>query len=254
MKNQIYLQARLGSTRLPNKVLMKICNKSIIEFMVERLSSVSGIEKIVLVTGSKEINNLLIDEAKKLGIDFFCGSQENILDRFHGASLVFKPDRIIRVTGDCPLIDPHLIKKGLQIFDSNNFDILSNVRKRTYPDGLDFEILTNSVLTKIWNDKINEFKNKQEFYNAPLHPTKYLLENNELRHYDLLCDKDLSDIRLTLDYPEDYALLSIIIEKLYPHNKLFGLEDIMRFIENNKDILNINKQYIKTDYGIQIKK
>ena len=254
MKNQIFLQARLGSTRLSNKVLLKICNKSIIEFMVERLSSISDIDKIVLVTGPKEINEQLVDEAKNLNIDFFCGNQENILDRFYNAALMFKPDRIIRVTGDCPLIDPHLIKKGLQIFNSNTFEILSNVRKRTYPDGLDFEILTRNILTKAWTDKFNEFTNRQTFYETVLHPTKYLLENNTLHHYDLLNNENLSNIRLTLDYPEDYTLLSLIAENLYPNNKFFGLDEIMKFIKNNKNILHINKQFIKTDYGIQVQK
>ncbi len=253
MKNQIYLQARLGSTRLPNKVLLKICNKSIIEFMVERLRIVPNIEKIVLVTGPKNINESLIDEAKKIGIDFFCGSQENILDRFYNASLIFKPDRIIRVTGDCPLIDPKVIEKGIQIFNSNNFDILSNVKKRTYPDGLDFEIMTCDILEKTWYNKMNEFINKQAFYEASLPPTKFILQNNNIRQYDLLNNEDLSNIRLTLDYPEDYSLLLLIAENLYPYDKLFGLEDIMKFIRTNASILDINKQFVKTDYGLQVK-
>jgi spore coat polysaccharide biosynthesis protein SpsF len=240
MKTQIFLQARIGSERLQNKVLLKICSKSIIEFMVERLKTTNGVANIVLVTGPKEMNEPLVKEAKKLNIDFFCGSQDNILDRMYNASLSFKSDNIIRITADCPLIDPSII------------DVLSNVRIRTYPDGFDFEIIKQDALEKAWNIKRKEFEDNITFYGTFLSPTKYLLESNIFSHYDLINKENLSNIRLVLDYSEDYKLISKIAENLYFKNKFFDLSDIMEFLSDNTDLLEINKKFIKLDYGIKI--
>lgn len=252
MKTQIFLQARIGSERLPNKVLLKICSKSIIEFIIERLKTTNGVANIVLVTGPKETNELLVKEAKKLNIDFFCGSQENILDRMYNASLSFKSDNIIRITADCPLIDPSIIGNGLGIFNKNNIDVLSNVRIRTYPDGFDFEIIKQDALEKAWNIKRKEFEDNITFYGTFLSPTKYLLESNIFSHYDLINKENLSNIRLALDYPEDHELISKIAENLYFKNKFFDLSDIMEFLSDNTDLLEINKKFIKLDYGIKI--
>jgi spore coat polysaccharide biosynthesis protein SpsF (cytidylyltransferase family) len=231
---------------------LKICGKSIIEFMIERLKTISEVSNVILVTGPEEMNSSLVDEAKKLNVDFFCGSQENILDRMYNASLSFKSDNVIRVTADCPLIDPSIIGNGLKIFSKNNIDVLSNVRVRTYPDGFDFEIIKQGALERAWNIKRKEFVDSTTFYEAFLPPTKYLLESNIFSHYDLLNKENLSNIRLTLDYPEDYELISKIAENLYFKNKLFSLSDVITFLSDNEGLLEINKKFVKLDYGIKI--
>ena len=130
----------MESSRLPGKAIKKICNKTILELIFERLKNISNIDKIILVTGSIEQNKPLIDEAKKINLNYFCGNEENILDRFYNASKKFPSNNIIRVLADCPLIDFELIDSALKIFQKNNFDMLSIARKRTFPHGLDFEI------------------------------------------------------------------------------------------------------------------
>ena len=134
-KTIIFLQARMGSTRLPGKVLQKIVNKPILELIHERLSNISNVEKIILVTSENENNRQLVDFAKKINLESFQGNEENLLDRFFSASKKFPCDNIIRVNSDCPLIDFNLINKGLQQFLENDYDILSTDRIRTFPHG-----------------------------------------------------------------------------------------------------------------------
>jgi len=249
--NQIFLQARLCSQRLPGKVLMKLEKMSVLEFLVERLKKIKNIEKIVLVTGSYHKNKLLITEAERLNLEFFCGNENNLLDRMYQASKKFNPDNIIRITGDCPLIDPKLISDGLEIFLEKEIDILSNARKRTFPDGFDFEIFRKNILLKSWESLKKESGN-EKFLSKDISPTKFLLENKKFRHYDFLNNENLAKIRLTLDYPEDYQVISKIVQKLYPKNKFFSLCDIINFIDVNPNLLKINEQFVKTDYGLKL--
>ncbi|MFH1841393.1 MAG: glycosyltransferase family protein [Candidatus Nealsonbacteria bacterium] len=242
--NQIFIQARMGSIRLPGKVLMKICGKTVIELIVERLQKVKDIDRIVLVTSNKKQDEPLVKESKKLKIDYFKGSEENVLDRFYQASLKFKPDNIIRVTGDCPLIDFNLINKGLKIFKKGNYDVLSNTRVRTFPDGFDFEIFKSGVLKTSWQE--NKFKEK--FIN----PVKYLLEKKKFKNKDLINNKNLSNIRLILDYKEDFELIKKIYESF--KNKYFTQKNILNILKKKPYLLNLNKKYICLDYGIKVEK
>ena len=227
MKNHIFLQARLNSTRLPEKVLKKICGKTVIELIVERLRQVDNIDDIILVTGSELENKSLIDEAKKLNLTYFCGNDENILDRFYEASMKFNSDNIIRVTGDCPLIDFNVINKGLKIFLEKDFDILSINRKRTFPDGFDYEIFKKKSLHTSWEDNLKLYQNKSEFYTTFISPAIYMLENKKFKNYDLINESDYSYLMLTLDYPQDLELITKIYEQFYHHNKYFALNEIL---------------------------
>ena len=241
MKIVVFLQARINSKRFPAKVLKKILGKTVIELIVERLRKIKRIDNIVLVTGPQEKNKLLIDEAKKLNLEYYCGSEENILDRMYKASLKINPDIIIRITSDCPLIDFNVINKGLDIFLKSQFDILNNNKVRTFPHGFDFEIFKNETLHMAWQDNRKKFKNKDEFYHTFITPAKYMFEEKKFKNYNLLNDKNLSNIRLTLDYPEDLELITKIFSSLYNKNQDFALEEILDLIKENPSLLDINK-------------
>jgi len=241
----IYIQARMSSKRLPNKVMKKICGKSIIKLIVERLKNIKNVNKIVLVTGPLTKNKLILDEALHSNIEFFCGNEENILDRFYSASKKFNSDIIIRVTADCPLIDFNLINKGLEIFLKNKNDVLSVNRKRTYPHGFDFEIFTSSALKKSWMENLKKIGDKEKFLNTFLPPTKFLLEEKIFSNYDLINDENLSNIRLTLDYPEDLEFIKKIYESLYYENRNFTLKEILGLLQRNPELLKINKMHSK---------
>lgn len=243
MNTQIFIQARMGSTRLPGKVLKKICGKTIIELTVERLKNVKEVSKIVLVTSVNKENNVLVEEAKKIGVDYFRGSEENILDRFYQASKEFKPDTIIRVTADCPLIDPDIISKGLELFKTGRYDIVSNVVPRTYPHGYDFEIFSVQAMVRSWRDQRAKFKNEKVFDKTVINPTNYLFKNKNFRHGNIKNDLDLHKIRLTLDYKEDFEVIKIIYENLYKKSGPFNMDTLLDFIDNNSHILEISKDH-----------
>ena len=240
--NHVFVQARLSSTRLPGKIMKKILNKTIIELVIERLYKVENIDKVVVVTGTKEKNLELINEIKRLGLDYFCGNEENVLDRFYKASNEFSPDNIIRVTADCPLIDFNIISRALETFAKSEYDILSNNRIKSYPHGFEFEIFKKEALHRAWNELSKKYA-KNEFEQIFVNPTQYMLQTQGFKNYDLVHTQNLSHLRLTLDYPEDLKLITLIYELLYHVNRYFTLNDILVLIQNNPSLLNINKRY-----------
>jgi len=241
MTNQIFIQARMSSKRFPEKILKKIYNKTLIEILLERLQNVKKIDKILLITGNSEKNEQLVSEAKRLDLEYFCGNENNILDRFYQASKKFNSDNIIRITGDNPLVDYEIVNQGLDIFLENKFDILSNNRIRTYPLGLNFEIFTKNALERSWNENFEKFKNEEEFFKTFIPPTKYMLERENFNNYDLINETDYSSLRLTIDYPEDFEVVTKIFESLYSKNKNFTLTEIIQFLKNHPNLLKQNK-------------
>jgi len=241
MTNQIFIQARIGSTRFPRKILKKIYNKTLLEILLERLQNVKKIEKILLITGNSEKNEHLVAEAKRLNLEYFCGNENNILDRFYQAGKKFNSENIIRITGDNLLIDYEIVNQGLDIFLEKKFDILSNNRIRTYPLGLNFEIFTKNALERSWMENLEKFKNEEEFFKTFIPPTKYMLENENFNNYDLINETDYSSIRLTIDYSEDFEVVTKIFESLYNKNKNFTLNEIIQFLKNHPNLLKLNK-------------
>ncbi len=250
MKNHVYLQARVFSERLPSKVLKKICGKTIIELIVERVQKIEKIDKIILVTGSEQQNKQLIEKFQKLNLDYFCGNEINVLDRFYNASNHFNSDNIIRITCDNPLVDYRIINQGLKIFLKKDVDILSNDRIPTFPYGLNFEIFKKSILHQSWKEMKENFSNEKDFFSKPLSPVLHMLQSNEFKNYDFLNDDDLSHIRLTIDYPDDFKLVSKIFEHFYKTNTDFGLDEIISFFNKQPDLALINKNHVKLDYGL----
>lgn len=243
MKNHIFIQAREKSTRFPEKILQKICGESLVSLMIERIKKIKHIDDIFLVTGPSELNNQVISEFKRNGIEHFSGSEENILDRFYHAAKYFESDNIIRLTGDNPLLDFNIINNGIDIFLNSKYDILSNNRKKTYPLGLNFEIFSYHALEKSWKLTNKNFVNQSDFLNTFIPPTSFMLQNVNFKQFDFIYSKNLSTIRLTLDYPEDFKLISKIFESLYFKNKFFGLDEILKLIEKNPELLEINKKF-----------
>ncbi|MEK7510273.1 MAG: NTP transferase domain-containing protein [Patescibacteria group bacterium] len=225
MTPHIFIQARLGSKRLPGKVLFKILGKTVIEHIVERMQRVEGAQRIILVTGPEEKNFLLVQEAKRLGIAYFCGSEENLLDRFYQASLVFRSEVIVRVTGDNPLIDPGFISKAIPVFLKESCDILV---MPGLPYGMGFEIFSQEALQKVW--QAAKEKHGKDFDTVFINPVASLLQDKEFRRKDMFYEKDLTNIRLTVDYQEDFDRAKEMYEALYRANPNFGLHEILGFL------------------------
>ena len=136
------IQARIGSTRLPGKVMLEVNNQPLIYHLIKRLKFVKNLDSIIVATTTEKKDDIICDFLKKKKIKFFRGSENNVVDRFLKASKKYDIKNIVHVTADCPLIDPHIVSQVIETYKSNNFDYVSNSNIRTYPDGMDVAVFS----------------------------------------------------------------------------------------------------------------
>lgn len=245
------IQARIGSTRLPAKVIKTILGKPMFFYIVERIKRVSLIDDVVIATSEEKSNDIIRKLCQEHGINCFSGSEIDVLDRFYKAAKQYKADIVLRITADCPLIDPNIIKKILQIFlESWEYDFLGlatgagaateKFDKKRFPDGLDTEIFTFKVLENAWNHAISPLDRE--------HVTPYIWKRPEkFRIFTYTSDIDYSELRWTVDNQEDFEVIEAIYKNLYPQKPDFGLEDILKFFEINPILLDKNSHFIGTE-------
>jgi spore coat polysaccharide biosynthesis protein SpsF (cytidylyltransferase family) len=243
MKTIIFLQARLGSKRLPRKALLLVEGESVLSRVIERLRPLNI--PIVLVTGSRSKNRKLIAEATRCKVPYFCGSEENVLDRFYRASLTYKPTTIVRVTGDCPLIDSGLIKKGLAIFKRGTYDMVTNGRVRSFPDGLDYEIFSRAALNKAWKLCRGQHASERVFLRTFINPTKAIGEL-PLRVKDVVHIPNLARKRWTLDYPRDLSVIRAVYRAFARSD--FTWKDVLSFMQKHPELSRLNERHLTLDY------
>lgn len=230
------IQARLGSSRLPGKVLKEILGKPMLELMVDRLKQSRTIDKIIIATTDRPEDKKIVDFGKKIGIDVFRGSENDVLDRYFQAVKNLGAETIVRITGDCPLMDPEILDSVVGFYQKNKkeFDYASNVRPPTFPDGMDVEVFSFEALEKVWH--LAKLPSERE------HVTAYIANHPEIfRIGNISSKKDLSDIRLTVDNEEDFILIKEIFQLLYKDNKNFNLKDILNLFESRPELLLINR-------------
>jgi len=245
MKILAITQARIGSTRLPGKILKNINGETLLEIHLNRVLKSKLISKLKLATTIEPDAEKIVSIAKKLDIEVHKGSVNNVLDRFYQTALPEKPDWVVRLTSDCPLIDPSIIDKVIQHAMDNNLDYVSNVLKPTYPDGLDTEVFKFSALEKAFK----EAKLTSELE----HVTPYIWKNSSFKGGTIFSsdcvmnDIDYCDIRLTVDTLEDF----LVIEKLV---KLLGSGkpwmEYVRVLEQHPEIQKLNVK-IKRNEGYE---
>lgn len=205
-KNLCLVQARLRSTRLPGKVLMEVKGVPLLEYEISRLRLAKRIDKIVIATTTQTIDNKIAALAERLGVDCFRGSEDDVLDRYYQCSLQYPEyNNIVRITADCPLIDPVVIDEVIDFFEKNDFDFASNHQPpETFPDGIDVGIFKRSVLAVA----AAEAKLKSEREHVPL----YIMKSKKFKHGDFRSPYDFSHFRLTVDEKEDFEVIKFIIE------------------------------------------
>lgn len=236
------LQARIGSTRLPGKVLKDICGKAMLEHEILRIKDSKLIDNVVLATTDKEQDEPVAKIGEKNGISVFRGSEKDVLDRFYQAAKKFEADIIVRLTGDCPLHDSAVIDKVIQFYLDNNdkYDYVSNVRPATYPDGMDVEVFPFSILENFWME--GKMPSDRE------HVTGFLARNLDLfRIGNVEHDQDVSSVRLTVDEPRDFELVKKIYSELYTKKNNFDLNDIMDLFSRRPELLKINEGIIMNE-------
>lgn len=230
------IQARVGSTRLPGKVLKKVCEKTILEHDIDRLKRVANINEIVIATTTEEQDIEIVNEAKRLGVSYFMGSESDVLSRYYYAAKEHNADAIVRVTSDCPLLDPEVTEKTIQYYldNADKYDYVSNTLERTFPRGLDTEIFNFATLEQAFNEAYLDRDRE--------HVTAYIYTNTD--KFNLGCyksDEDHSEKRWTLDTEEDFMLIKTIYDELYDENKLFGMNEILQLLSIKPEISDINK-------------
>ncbi len=238
----ITIQARMGSTRLPGKVVKKIQGKPVLAHIIERLKKIKGV-KIILATTIKKEDDVLESIAKQLGIETFRGSENDVLDRYYQAAKLFGLKAIVRVTGDCPVIDTNIVEKVIDFYHKNSFDYVSNIHPVSYPDGLDVEMFSFEALEKSWKE--GKLTSQRE------HVVPYILKNPKIfKIGNIINNKDYSSLRLTLDEKEDLILIRKIYKELYDKNSFFGLKEILELFEKKPELVKIN-QHIGRNEGYQ---
>lgn len=235
MRVELFVQARMGSTRLPGKVLLPVLEKPLLFYLVERLQRVTGIDACVIVTSYHPRDDVIEAYCKEHKIACFRGPEEDVLTRYYEAAKKRNPDAIVRVTADCPLIDPEGIDAVITAYKKSDpaIDYASNCLERTYPRGMDVEIFSLKALEKAFKEAVEAQERE--------HVTLYFYRHPELfRLQNIRNSSDESRFRLTVDTEEDYRLIRLLIEHLYPKNPQFTLRDILACLDSHPEWLAIN--------------
>jgi len=246
MKTLLIIQARMSSSRLPGKVLKEISGKSMLQRIFERCAQAKLVDHVVLATSRDVSDDPVARHAGEFGIPVYRGSLDDVLERFHEVAQVFRPEKIVRITGDCPLVDPELIDRSIEKFDEGIWDMAGNVYPPTFPDGLDVEVFSFDVLERAACSALKDSERE--------HVTLWMEDPvNGLRKGNLSCDEEVSSHCWTVDGAADLEF----VRKVYTHfgDRNFGWRDVLRLItddakynnESNTKRNEVEQDYIKGD-------
>lgn len=241
MKYLAMIQARCGSTRLPNKVLKDLCGKPALQRMIERVQRSKLVDEVMVVTSIEKNNLPILKLCSELGIRVGIGSEDDVLDRFYQTAKLLKPEYVIRLTADCPCFDAELLDLAIE-----GMDVDSDYRAMTsesFADGLDLEIMKFSALEKAWREANHSFERE--------HVTQYIV-----RHPEIFKLQDFEspvgyfgNHRWTVDEPEDFKVVS----QIYSHfmstelKDNFTYKDILEFMKEHPEVAEINKKYTRNE-------
>jgi spore coat polysaccharide biosynthesis protein SpsF (cytidylyltransferase family) len=259
MKNKkkvtVMIQTRTGSMRLPKKSLALIEKKPMIWHVVNRVKKIKNVEQIALITTRKKIDKILLEIAKKYGIMGYAGDVNDLLNRHYQCAIKIDADPIIRITSDCPLIDPKIVEKVLKFYLDNDYDYVSNIIEPSFPDGLDVEVFSLNALKKaVKNAKLSSERE---------HMSPYFTKNpNKFKLYNIKNKKNLSHMRWTVDQKQDLTFVRKIYAKMKPKT-IFSMKEILKIISEDPELQNINKgikrnegytKSLKNDHKINFKR
>ena len=229
------IQARMGSTRLPGKVMKEILSKPVILWDLDRVSLSKLIDNIVVAIPYGKENDVIVDTIKEYNDKIITtrGSEDDVLDRYYQAAVKTNADVVVRITSDCPLIDPVVIDNIIEQFLNNYCDYCSNSLTRTYPRGLDTEVFSFKALEDAWNEAKKDYERE--------HVTPYIIENpDKFKLLNVANDIDLSHLRWTLDTGEDFEFINTVYKKIIPKKKLFLMDDVLELLNKEPELIEIN--------------
>lgn len=228
-------QARLGSSRLPRKVLKPILGRPMIAYHLERVRRSELVNSVCVATTTETADDELVRVIERSGLSVFRGSETDVLSRFTGAAELFNADVVVRVTSDCPLLDPHIIDQAIALLLDNfpELDYVSNTVMRTFPRGQDVEVMTAQSLYTAAAEAVTSTDRE--------HVTPFIWRQPErFRQTQLTTEPNNSHLRWTVDVAEDFELVTRIIEGIYPHNPHFAYSDILDFVTANPELNLLN--------------
>lgn len=231
------VQARMGSSRLPGKVMMKIDDKNpIIHYVLEQLKHCNFLDEIIVATTVLKEDNVIENFVRKNDIKCFRGSEQDVLDRYYQCAKNYSLSAVVRITSDNPLVDPDIIDKIVTLFKTNDYDYVSNDHPPTFPLGYVVEVFSFSALETAWK---NAVPSERE------HVTDHFWKNKQIfKQINYGESTNLPNIRCTLDTKYDYNLIKTIVQKINHRPILFN--HVLKLLENEPELFNINK-HVKHD-------
>ena len=242
MKITAVTQARYGSTRLPAKVLKTVGDDTLLDIHLKRILNSKLIDKLIVATTTEDGSDKIIDVAIKNSVKTYQGSIDDVLDRFYKCVCDEKPDYVVRLTSDCPLIDPEVIDLIVDTCINSEYDYVSNTLYPTYPDGIDVEVFKFSALKKAFENAT--LKSDRE------HVTPYIWRNSSAKgsnifsSFNVANDVDYSNVRITVDTEEDFQVIESLIKHLGTDKKWI---DYVNYIENNDHIAMLNGHHVRNE-------
>lgn len=240
------IQARMGSSRFPGKILLPLGGKPLLVRMIERVKASKYCGTVVVATTYLNADDPIIDVCKKNSVAFYRGHPTDLIDRHLNVGKKFNTDAVVKIPSDCPLIDPNIIDKVIKYYldNSNSFDYVSNLHPPTYPDGNDVEIFSMESLEKAWEDADKELERE--------HTTPYFWENpDKFKIGNVTWETGLNysmSHRFTIDYEEDYKLIESIYNKLFNKKPFFSLNDILTLLNEEPELSKINEKYLGVNW------
>lgn len=228
----IIIQARMGSTRLPGKVLKKLAGKEILWHVVKRCQKAKQVQQVIVATSTSAGDDIIYNFCKKQGFQVYRGSLNNVLKRYYKAAEHYKLDVIVRITSDCPLIDPGIIDSTTRLYLKSKCNYASNILNRNFPRGLDCEVFSFAALENA-NKKATYLEEKE-------HVTPYIINHNKKIAYPV-GKEYMGKFRLTVDEINDYKLLKHIYDKFYKKNSIIDVKKVISYLKKNPRIANINQ-------------
>jgi spore coat polysaccharide biosynthesis protein SpsF len=231
------IQARMGSTRLPGKVLMDLGGKTVLARVVDRLRRATRVKEIVVATTDSAADEAIVQECHQLEVLTFRGSELDVLDRYHEAARVFAARAVVRITSDCPVIDPELVDETVRMFHDQRADYASNSLMPSYPRGLDTEVFTTVALERAWREAREPYQRE--------HVTPYFYEHPELFNVISLRSRiDYCQYRWTLDTAADLTLLRKIYARFGSQND-FDWRQAVRLMEREPELAELNSHVVQ---------
>lgn len=231
------IQARMGSTRLPGKVLVDLGGDTVLARVVSRVRRCRLVGEVVVATSVDRADDVILRESQRLGVRAFRGSEQDVLDRYYHAARDAQAEVVVRITSDCPLIDPDVSDKTIQAFLDASPDYASNILERTYPRGLDTEVVTFAALEGAWQDARETYQREHVMPFLYQHPDRFRL-------LSVKGDHDYSRYRWTLDTPEDLEFLRAVYARSIDGRDLTW-QDVLSLLEQEPELAEINRHVVQ---------